>query len=156
MYFYIADAREAMINADMLKLNKRFSHQVILEKESLITMPRFLNRLLGLPVDLQNSVFSYFADTLHAIIAIAKRSGKYDGGIMDFGASGEHVTLEESQEFECDPALGPANRTELHRVCVEQSSQYVLGLATRNSMLLFCKFILSSVTAICKYTLPLR
>ena len=134
-----------MINADMLKLIKRSSHQVILEKESLITMPRFLNRLLGLPVELQNSVFSYFADTLHAIIAIAKRSGKYDGGIMDFGASGEHVTLEESQEFECDPALGPANRTELHRVCVELGSQS----ASQHGIpcCFFRKFILSSVAA---------
>ena len=123
----IADAREAMINADMLKLNKGSSHQVIMENESLITMPRFLNRLLGLPVDLQNSVFSYFADTLHAIIAIAKRRGEYDGGIMDFGASGEHhVEVVKSQEFECDPALGPANYTELHKVCV--SVVYMLFL----------------------------
>ena len=116
--FICTDAREAMINADLLKFKKTLSHQVVLEKDSLINMPRFLNRLLGLPVELQNTVFSYFSDTLHAIIVEAKRCGKYDGGIMDFGASGEHVELTESQEFECDPTMGTTNRTELHKVCV--------------------------------------
>lgn len=96
-----------MINADLL--NSR--SQVV---ESSINIPRFLNRLLGLPVELQNAVFSYFSDTLHAIITVAKQRGKYDEGIMDFGASGEHVDLKETQEFECNHSL----RTELHKVCV--------------------------------------
>ena len=107
--------REAMINADLIKSEKRSAHFLAVEKGSLASMSRFLNRLLGLPVELQNSVFSYFSDTLLAVIAEAKRCGKYEGGIMDFGAAGERVEVQESQEFVCDPAFGTAT-TELHRV----------------------------------------
>jgi hypothetical protein len=39
-------------------------------------MSKFLNRILGLPVNLQNMLFKYFSDTLAAIITAAKRSGR--------------------------------------------------------------------------------
>ena len=39
-------------------------------------MSKFLNRILGLPVNLQNMLFQYFSDTLAAIITAAKRSGR--------------------------------------------------------------------------------
>lgn len=47
-----------------------------------ITIPKFLNRILGLPVDLQNYLFDYFMETLDAVTEVAKRKGKYDMGIM--------------------------------------------------------------------------
>ena len=84
------------------------------EKESL-NISRFLNRLLGLPVNLQNKVFSYFTDTLEEVVKRAKRAGRWDSGIMDFGASGEQVKVVESEEFVGDPAFGTAT-TQLHKV----------------------------------------
>ena len=102
-----------MTNVDLLT-HERSGPSLSVERESL-NMSRFLNRLLGLPVDLQNSVFSYFADTLVAIIVDAKRLGRWDGGIMDFGATGEQVEVVESREFVGDPAFGTAT-TELHKV----------------------------------------
>lgn len=45
-------------------------------------MSKFLNRILGMPVDLQNRLFKYFTDTLQAIIAQAKKSGRFDLGIL--------------------------------------------------------------------------
>ena len=45
-------------------------------------MTRFLNRILGLPVGLQNKLFNYFTDTLGALIQQAKRMGKWDNGIL--------------------------------------------------------------------------
>ena len=113
LFSVLVDARVAMTNVDLLS-NERSPLLLTVEKESL-NMSRFLNRLLGLPVELQNSVFSYFGDTLLSVIQDAKRCGKWDGGIMDFGASGERVEVEESQEFVGDPAFGTAT-TELHRV----------------------------------------
>ena len=121
-----------MINADLIKSEKRSAHFLAVDKGSLASMSRFLNRLLGLPVELQNSVFSYFSDTLLAVIAEAKRCGKYEGGIMDFGAAGERVEVQESQEFVCDPAFGTAT-TELHRV----RSLTIILLAFMHSLLLF-------------------
>lgn len=43
---------------------------------------RFLNRILGLKVVLQNAVFQYFTETLNAIIREAKRNGRWDEGIV--------------------------------------------------------------------------
>lgn len=43
---------------------------------------KFLNRILGMEVALQNAMFKYFSDTLTAIILDAKRSGRWDMGIL--------------------------------------------------------------------------
>ena len=43
---------------------------------------KFLNRLLGLEVSLQNALFQYFTNTLEAVIQQAKRNGRYDEGIL--------------------------------------------------------------------------
>ena len=43
---------------------------------------RFLNRILGLTVELQNVLFQYFSDTLAFVITEIKRSGKWDEGIL--------------------------------------------------------------------------
>lgn len=51
-------------------------------------MSKFLNRILGMPVELQNRLFKYFTDTLTAIISQAKRTGKYDMGIL-----GEYIIV---------------------------------------------------------------
>lgn len=45
-------------------------------------MSKFLNRLLGLDVELQNALFKYFGDTLDAVIKKAKQLGRFDLGIM--------------------------------------------------------------------------
>lgn len=47
-----------------------------------VTIAKFLNRILGLPVHLQNYLFDYFMETLDSTIDKAKREGKYDLGIM--------------------------------------------------------------------------
>ena len=113
MCFTLVEARVAMTNVDLLS-SERSPLLLTVEKESL-NMSRFLNRLLGLPVELQNSVFSYFGNTLVSVVMDAKRCGRWDGGIMDFGVAGEHVEVEESREFVGDSAFGTAT-TELHRV----------------------------------------
>lgn len=65
------------------------------------TMSRFLNRILGLPVQLQNQLFAYFSDTLAAVVQKAKRTGHWDGGILDFGSSGEHVEIVGTEKYSC-------------------------------------------------------
>lgn len=45
-------------------------------------MSKFLNRILGMPVDLQNRLFKYFTDTLNEIIKQAKKTGRFDLGIL--------------------------------------------------------------------------
>lgn len=46
------------------------------------SLPKFLNRLLGVEVDLQNELFGYFSDTLAEIISRVKKEGLWDMGIL--------------------------------------------------------------------------
>ncbi|KAH8306847.1 hypothetical protein KR018_007144, partial [Drosophila ironensis] len=80
---------------------------------------KFLNRILGCPVDLQNRLFKYFTDTMTAIILQAKRGGRFDLGIVDLGAAGENVTRVRLLRFVRKHATGVAP-TELHTVRVER------------------------------------
>ena len=73
-----------------------------------INMSRFLNRILGFPVQLQNQLFSYFSDTLAAVVQQAKRAGRWDGGILDFGSSGEDVSIIDTELYIGDPAYNTA------------------------------------------------
>jgi hypothetical protein len=43
---------------------------------------RFLNRILGIRVQMQNSLFRFFSDVLNAVIVNARRSGSLDLGIL--------------------------------------------------------------------------
>ncbi|XP_055677272.1 protein strawberry notch isoform X2 [Lutzomyia longipalpis] len=80
---------------------------------------KFLNRILGMPVELQNRLFKYFTDTLTAIITQAKKLGRFDLGILDLGAAGENVTRIKLTRFIRKHATGVAP-TELHTVHVER------------------------------------
>lgn len=90
-------------------------------------MSKFLNRILGMPVDLQNRLFKYFTDTLNAIIGQAKRTGRFDLGILDLGAAGECVRRVRRVRFMRKHATGVAP-TELHLVHVEVISNIFISL----------------------------
>ena len=60
---------------------------------------KFLNRILGIPVHLQNGVFKLFMDTLGAIVSEAKKAGRYDRGIMDLGTQLDSVRRIKSSCF---------------------------------------------------------
>ena len=62
-----------------------------------LTVPRFLNRILGLPVRQQNSLFAYFMEVLEAVVKTAKSAGTYDEGVRTL--KGRSITF--------DPAAAP-------------------------------------------------
>lgn len=76
-----------------------------------------------MPVDLQNRLFKYFTDTLQAIIADAKKTGRFDLGILDLGASGENVKRIKVYNFKRKHATGTA-ATQLHIVHVERGMSW--------------------------------
>lgn len=80
---------------------------------------KFLNRILGLPVEQQNALFQYFTETLQAVILQAKRNGKWDMGILDLGAGGEFVKVLGKTVFEQEWG-GSVAKTELVTVGVER------------------------------------
>ena len=51
------------------------------EKKTYLEVPRFLNRLLGLPFAQQSLMFNFFNHTMNAGIMQAKKEGKYDQGL---------------------------------------------------------------------------
>lgn len=104
---------------------------------------KFLNRILGMPVELQNRLFKYFTDVLHHIITQAKKSGRFDLGILgnylnetlnikkilliffflDLGTAGENVKRVKLYTFLRKHATGQAT-TELHIVHVERGMSW--------------------------------
>jgi len=87
-------------------------------------MSKFLNRILGMHVEKQNLLFKYFSDTLAAIISQAKRSGRYDQGILDVGMTQEdHVELVRTHTFVRKHATGKA-KIELHVLQVERGMSW--------------------------------
>ena len=61
-------------------------------KDSLPPMPRFLNRLLALPIDEQNDLFGHFQARLDAVIHAAKDAGVYNQGVEAIAADSLVVT----------------------------------------------------------------
>ena len=75
-------------------------------------------------VEKQNLLFKYFSDTLAAIIQSAKRSGRYDQGILDVGMTQEdHVELVKTHTFLRKHATGKA-KIELHVLQVERGMSW--------------------------------
>ena len=66
-----------------------------------------------MPVDLQNRLFKYFTDTLAAIIGQAKKSGRYDMGILDLGSNQDDVKRKKLNTFTTRHPTGLA-KIELH------------------------------------------
>ena len=77
---FMRDAREALLGVGMIVLNK--SNNTAYPDKDYNSINKFLNRLLGCPVELQNALFTYFSSVLAAVILEAKRTGKWDMGIL--------------------------------------------------------------------------
>lgn len=55
-------------------------------KEDLYNVPRFLNRVLALDVEHQNSLFDHFVDLFNQTVRYAKANGTFDEGVTDIKA----------------------------------------------------------------------
>jgi hypothetical protein len=81
-------ARSAMVAVGLASWNKNWVHMspndrpIDIEKKDMGNVSKFLNRLLGLPLDDQKMLFTYFTETFDAIVAKAKSSGTWDEGLV--------------------------------------------------------------------------
>uniref|UniRef100_A0A3B3SDJ8 Protein strawberry notch homolog 2 n=1 Tax=Paramormyrops kingsleyae TaxID=1676925 RepID=A0A3B3SDJ8_9TELE len=87
------------------------------EKDCSIT--KFLNRILGLEVHKQNSLFQYFSDNFDYLIEMDKKEGKYDMGILDL-APGNDKIYEETQEKFLTPGNPQEGQVILYEVSVDR------------------------------------
>jgi len=127
---FLLDIREALVGVGLVVKNER-SGIATLDKDC-TNMSRFLNRILGLEVELQNRLFAYFTETLSVVVQQAKKSGRWDEGILDLGAHGEAVNDVSVQTFAGNSIFGTAT-TELHTVSVERGMSWEESLELRAS-----------------------
>lgn len=80
-YLIFLDVGGALVGVGMIINNEASPGNLTLDKDY-NNISKFLNRILGMPVELQNRLFKYFTDVLHHIITQAKKSGRFDLGIM--------------------------------------------------------------------------
>ncbi|OQR69151.1 Protein strawberry notch-like [Tropilaelaps mercedesae] len=119
---FFADCKEGLLGVGLVVKDDGPSSIAVLDKDY-NNISKFLNRLLGLKVDLQNSLFKYFMDTMEAVVSSAKREGKFDLGILDLGANADNVKLERTEEYVRSSPTGPTT-TELHTVSVERGMSW--------------------------------
>lgn len=87
---FFADIAGALVGVGII-VNSEVNPGVLSLDKDYNSISKFLNRILGMPVELQNRLFKYFTDTLAAIISKEKKVGRFDLGILDLGAGGENV-----------------------------------------------------------------
>ncbi|XP_036409983.1 protein strawberry notch homolog 2-like isoform X2 [Megalops cyprinoides] len=90
---FFADMKRGLMDVGIFCRDHRLG--INTEKDCSIT--KFLNRILGLEVHKQNSLFQYFTDNFDYLIEKDKKEGKYDMGILDL-APGNDEIYEETQE----------------------------------------------------------
>ena len=121
----ISDIADGLVGVGLITSSEDCPGVLTLDK-GYNEMSKFLNRILGMHVEKQNQLFKYFSDTLNAIIQGAKRSGRYDQGILDVGTTLEdRVELVRTHTFLRKHATGKA-KIELHVLQVERGVDLVV------------------------------
>lgn len=112
------DIRSSMVSVGLLEYNK-YLDTYTLDKDY-TQINRFLNRLLGMKVEVQNCLFDYFIEIMDTYIRFAKRSGEYDQGIMVLSSNNGRVRRLEHTEFKYKHSESVTTIIELHKVAVER------------------------------------
>lgn len=78
---FFKDIAAALVGVGLIVNSEQMPGVLCLDKDY-NNISKFLNRILGMTVDLQNRLFKYFTDTLTAVIEQAKKLGRFDLGIL--------------------------------------------------------------------------
>uniref|UniRef100_A0A672R8B9 Protein strawberry notch homolog 2 n=1 Tax=Sinocyclocheilus grahami TaxID=75366 RepID=A0A672R8B9_SINGR len=112
---FFKDMKNGMIDVGIFCKEPRPSQNT--EKDCTIT--KFLNRILGMEVHHQNSLFQYFTDNFDYLINKDKKEGKYDMGILDL-APGNDEIHEETQEKFLTPGNPQEGQVMLYKISVDR------------------------------------
>ncbi|KAJ0173330.1 hypothetical protein K1T71_011506 [Dendrolimus kikuchii] len=126
------DVASALVGVGLI-VNSESAPGVLSLDKDYNNMSKFLNRILGMPVELQNRLFKYFTDTLAAVMEQAKRGGRFDLGILDLGSSGECVRRVRCIRFLRKHATGQAP-VELHTVHSERGMDWTEALEKHSEL----------------------
>ncbi|OQV20491.1 Protein strawberry notch-like protein 1 [Hypsibius exemplaris] len=94
---FFRDTQKGMIDVGML--TETPTGRLTLDKD-VFNIGKFLNRLLGMKVELQNSIFQMFTLTMESLVDIAKREGRFEMGILELGFGSAEVVIDKKLTFE--------------------------------------------------------
>ncbi|CAF0734648.1 unnamed protein product [Adineta steineri] len=119
---FVTEARKALINVGLISRITSGQQVIYIAEKDHNSMSRFLNRILGIRVQMQNLLFRFFSDVLNAVIVDARRSGSWDLGILDLGTGEETVSVEKTQVFLLKTVQTNTTslQVELHQIVVER------------------------------------
>ncbi|XP_026076234.1 protein strawberry notch homolog 1-like isoform X2 [Carassius auratus] len=118
---FFKEIRNGLIGVGLINVEDR-SGVLSLDKDY-NNIGKFLNRILGMEVHQQNALFQYFSDTLSAVIQNAKKTGRYDMGILDLGSGDEKVKKVDVKKF-LTPGYSTSGHVELYTVSVERGMSW--------------------------------
>ncbi|CAF3997552.1 unnamed protein product [Rotaria magnacalcarata] len=124
---FVSEARKALIDVGLISRVVNGPQTLYIAEKDHNNMSRFLNRILGIRVQMQNLLFRFFSDVLNAVIVDARRSGSWDLGILDLGTGEETVSVEKTQVFviqTVQPNTAPL-QVELHQIVVERGLAFI-------------------------------
>ncbi|XP_068090084.1 protein strawberry notch homolog 2 isoform X2 [Hyperolius riggenbachi] len=112
---FFQDMKQGLLSVGICCRETKYN--VVVDKECSVT--KFLNRMLGLEVHKQNSLFQFFTDTFDYLIEKDKKDGKYDMGILDL-APGIDEIYHESKEHFLTPGHPQDGQVVLYKVSVDR------------------------------------
>ncbi|XP_066460838.1 protein strawberry notch homolog 2 isoform X1 [Eleutherodactylus coqui] len=92
---FFQDMKQGLLSVGICCRETKYN--VVVDKECSVT--KFLNRMLGLEVHKQNSLFQFFSDTFDFLIEKDKKDGKYDMGILDLAPGVDEIYQESKQTY---------------------------------------------------------
>ncbi|XP_026769576.1 protein strawberry notch homolog 2 isoform X2 [Pangasianodon hypophthalmus] len=126
---FFRDMKQGMMDVGIFCKEARFG--ISPEKDCTIT--KFLNRILGLEVHKQNSLFQYFSDNFDYLIEKDKKEGKYDMGILDLAPGNDEISNETQEKF-----LTPGNPQEgqviLYKISVDRGMPWEEALKKAHTL----------------------
>ncbi|KAH8244499.1 hypothetical protein KR026_011858, partial [Drosophila bipectinata] len=125
---FAQDCARAMAGVGMLNVREENKTKIYTVEKDSNNIPKFLNRILGCRVEIQNALFKFFLDKMYSKILQMKRSGRFDLGILDLDAHGASVKSIKLMKFTRKHSTGEA-ATELHTVKVERGMSFEIAVA---------------------------
>ncbi|XP_041448266.1 protein strawberry notch homolog 1 isoform X2 [Drosophila obscura] len=122
------DCATALAGVGLLSMRQENNRKMFTVEKDSNNITKFLNRILGCRVEVQNAIFKFFLGNMYALIAQMKRTGRFDLGILDLDAHGAYVTSVKLMRFTRQHTTGTA-ATELHTVMVERGMAFEQALA---------------------------
>ncbi|XP_072044664.1 protein strawberry notch homolog 1-like isoform X2 [Amphiura filiformis] len=130
---FFEDVKQALVGVGLIQMEERYQLPVL--DKDYNNLSKFLNRILGMSVELQNGLFKYFSDTLQHIVGLAKRDGQWDMGILDI-SSGEGPKVKKLEVVTFSGSFNTSNSTtQLFKVSAER------GLSWHNAVRLWSDLV---------------